>query len=129
MIAVLKKNGVNEKAATKIANSVTEQINKSEKVERTWYGKKKKPESSSTTTPTEPNFKLKMDKFKTEYADDDTLKGRILGRSAKQRKYKDELYRPLARHNNFNNIPHRYYQPMIHGLHYNLMRDPIHHTP
>jgi hypothetical protein len=24
---------------------------------------------------------------------------------------------------------HRYYQPMIHGLHYNLMRDPIHHTP
>jgi hypothetical protein len=23
----------------------------------------------------------------------------------------------------------RYYQPMIHGLHYNLMRDPIHHTP
>jgi hypothetical protein len=70
-----------------------------------------------------------MDRFKTKYTDDDTLKGRILGRSAKQRKYKDELYRPFARYNNFKDVPHRYYQPMIHGLHYNLFRNPIHHTP
>lgn len=128
LIDVLKKNGVDEAYATKIADAVTEKVDAPEKVERTWYGKKKS-KSSSTTTSTEPNFKLKMDNFETRYASDDTLKGKILGHSTEQRKYKNELYGFNRRHTDLRNMPHRYYQPMIHGLHYNLLRDPVHHTP
>ena len=47
----------------------------------------------------------------------------------------DDLY-GFSRRSNLTEYPrstrkraHRYYQPMVHGLHYNLMRDPVHYTP
>jgi hypothetical protein len=67
-----------------------------------------------------------IEKFKQRFGSDNSLKGRILGRSDAQRDYKRRLYdmRPTDP-----GAAGRYYQPMVHGLHYNLMRDPIHHTP
>jgi hypothetical protein len=63
------------------------------------------------------------------------LIGKILGRSTNQRIYADNLYGFNRKRNlwEYDRATQRaaqhYYQPMVHGLHYNLMRDPIHHTP
>jgi hypothetical protein len=125
-MAWLKKKGYSDADAERIMRSVTTEVDKPKKTERTWYGKKKTSENAAETT--EKIFDLDLDKFKTVNKDDNTLKGKILGRSTKQRKYMENLYGTKKKKTDWK-MPNRYYQPMIHGLHYNLMRDPIHHTP
>lgn len=85
--------------------------------------RKKLEENPASTT---EQFRIDMEKFKQRFGSDNSLKGRILGRSDAQLDYKRRLYdmRPTDP-----GAAGRYYQPMIHGLHYNLMRGPIHHTP
>lgn len=87
------------------------------------FAERKKLEENPSTT---EQFKIDMEKFKQRFGSDNSLKGRILGRSDAQREYKRRLYdmRPTDP-----GAAGRYYQPMVHGLHYNLMRGPIHHTP
>ena len=128
LMAWLKKKGYSDTDAERIMRSVTTEVEKPvESERRTWFGRKKKS-STSTSTSTEPRFDLELDKFKTRYQDDNTLKGKILGRSTEQRKYAENLYGTNKKKTDWK-MPYRYYQPMVHGLHYNLMRDPIHHTP
>jgi hypothetical protein len=79
--------------------------------------------------------RLNLEKFKTRHKNDNSLLGKILGRSASQQKYAKEMYRFDERTPIWNSprdiqkTAHRYYQPMLHGMHYNLFRNPIHHTP
>ena len=138
LIEALRKNNVDEKVIDKVVKKVTTEVEKPAESEgRNWLGRKKKKASTSTTsTPTEPDFEINDEFFKTLYKDDNTLKGRILGRTTAQRKYMERLTGESRADNVTSKTPRiiqksmsRYYQPMIHGLHYNLMRDPIHHTP
>ena len=138
LIEALRKNNVDEKVIDKVVKKVTTEVEKPAESEgRNWLGRKKKQTSTSTTsTPTEPDFEINDEFFKTLYKDDNTLKGRILGRTTAQRKYMERLTGESRADNITSKTPRiiqksmsRYYQPMIHGLHYNLMRDPIHHTP
>lgn len=131
--AILKKKGVNDESIKKIAAEVFVEAEKPADTEG-WslFGRKKKKSSStsSTTTTSQPDFKIDESKFANRPGKaDNSLKGKIFGHSTEQRKYKDELYGFNRKRTDLRNMPHRYYQPMIHGLHYNLMRDPIHHTP
>lgn len=126
LMAWLKKKGYSDADAERIMRSVATEVDKPKKTEWTWYGKKKTSENATKTT--EKIFNLDLDKFKTVNVDDNTLKGKILGRSTEQRKYMEDLYGTKKKKTDWK-MPHRYYQPMVHGLHYNLMRDPIHHTP
>lgn len=130
-----KKPGVTNNLISKLEKELFTEVKKSDKPERTWYGKKKKNSDPDASEDTSPDFKLKRERFKTDYTDDNTLKGKILGRSKEQREYMDDLY-GFSRRSNLTEYPrstrkraHRYYQPMVHGLHYNLMRDPVHYTP
>lgn len=94
-----------------------------------WEFRKRKAEKKKieeTPSSTAEQFKVDMEKFKQRFGSDNSLKGRILGRSDAQRDYKRRLY---DMHPTDPGAAGRYYQPMVHGLHYNLMRDPIHHTP
>lgn len=128
-MATLRKKGISENIAEKVMRSVATEVEKPAETEGwTLFGRKKKSSPSATAT-TDKIFELDMDKFKTRYKDDNTLKGRILGRSSKQRKYAEETYGLNRKRTNLKNMPNRYYQPMLHGLHYNLMRDPIQYTP
>lgn len=138
LIEALRKNNVDEKVIDKVVKKVTTEVEKPAESEgRNWLGRKKKKASTSTTsTPTEPDFEINDEFFKTLYKDDNTLKGKILGRTTAQRKYMERLTGESRTDNVTSKTPRiiqksmsRYYQPMIHGLHYNLMRDPIHHTP
>lgn len=129
--AILKKKGVNDESIKKIATEVFVEVEKPADSGRTWFGKRKKSNTSSTvSTSQQPDFKIDESKFiDLPGKADDTLKGRILGHSTEQRDYKKDLYGMDRNKTDLRNMPHRYYQPMIHGLHYNLMRDPVHHTP
>ncbi len=130
--AVLQKKGVKDDVINKIASEVFVEVEKPADSGRTWFGKRKKSTSSTSTASTsqQPDFKIDESKFIDRPGKaDNTLKGRILGHSAEQRAYKKDLYGMDRKKTDLRNMPHRYYQPMIHGLHYNLMRDPIHHTP
>lgn len=130
--AILKKKGINDESIKKIATEVFVEVEKPADSGRTWFGKKKSNTSSTSTTSTsqQPDFKIDESKFTNRPGKaDNSLKGKILGHSTEQRKYKDELYGFNRKRTDLRNMPHRYYQPMIHGLHYNLMRDPVHHTP
>ena len=130
LMTALKKKGLSDADAEKIMRAVTTEVEKPTQSEGwTWFGKKKKTSSTSTPTNTETIFELDMDKFKLRHKDDNTLKGRILGRSKNQRKYMEDLYGTNRKKTDWRAKTDRYYQPMVHGLHYNLMRDPIHHTP
>lgn len=130
--AVLQKKGVSDEAIKRIASEVFVEVEKpADSKGWTIFGRKKKSSgsTSSTTTTSQPDFKIDESKFvNLPGKADNTLKGKILGRSAEQRKYKDELYGTNKKKTDWK-MPYRYYQPMVHGLHYNLMRDPIHHTP
>lgn len=101
----------------------------------TLFGRKKKGSSSSSSDNTSPDFKINPDRLKTKHKDDNTLIGKILGRSTNQRIYAENLYGFNRKKNLWEydratqKAAQHYYQPMVHGLHYNLMRDPIHHTP
>jgi hypothetical protein len=130
--AILKKKGINDESIKKIATEVFVEVEKPADSGRTWFGKKKSNTSSTSTTSTsqQPDFKIDESKFTNRPGKaDNSLKGKIFGHSTEQRKYKDELYGFNRKRTDLRNMPHRYYQPMIHGLHYNLMRDPVHHTP
>lgn len=128
--AILKKKGVNDESIKKIATEVFVEVEKPTDSGRTWFGKKKSNTSSTASTSQQPDFKIDESKFVNRPGKaDDSLKGKILGHSTEQRKYKDELYGFNRKRTDLRNMPHRYYQPMVHGLHYNLMRDPVHHTP
>jgi hypothetical protein len=92
-MAALKQKGLSDADAEKIMRAVTTEVEKPAQSEGwTLFGKKKKAASTSTSTNTETMFELDMDKFKLRHKDDNTLKGRILGRSTKQRKYMEDLY-------------------------------------
>ena len=137
LIEALRKNNVDEKVIDKVVKKVTTEVERPAESEgRNWFGRKKKTSTSTTSTPTEPDFEINDEFFKTLYKDDNTLKGRILGRTTAQRRYMERLTGESRADNITSKTPRiiqksmsRYYQPMIHGLHYNLMRDPVHHTP
>lgn len=140
--SILKSKGVDDGAIKKIADEVFTKVDSNSEGWnwRNWtiFGKKKKGSSSSSSSSsgnTSPDFRINPDKFETQYTDDNTLIGKILGRSTNQRIYADNLYGFNRKRNlwEYDRATQRaaqhYYQPMVHGLHYNLMRDPIHHTP
>ena len=137
LIEALRKNNVDEKVIDKVVKKVTTEVERPAEPEgRNWFGRKKKTSTSTTSTPTEPDFEINDEFFKTLYKDDNTLKGRILGRTTAQRRYMERLTGESRADNITSKTPRiiqksmsRYYQPMIHGLHYNLLRDPVHHTP
>lgn len=131
---ILKKRTtpVSDKVIDQVVDYVTvkSDVEVSPELESSWWEfrkrKAEKKKIEETPSSTAEQFKVDIEKFKQRFGSDNSLKGRILGRSDAQRDYKRRLYdmRPTDP-----GAAGRYYQPMIHGLHYNLMRDPIHHTP
>lgn len=135
--SILKKKKINDSVIDEVVEEVFTEVKAPTKSNKSWF-KRKKSESSDTPTDADdisPDFKINKDKFKAKDKDDNTIIGKILGRSTKQKAYAKDLYRIDNKRNIWSQdratqkSAHRYYQPMIHGLHYNLMRDPIHHTP
>lgn len=131
--AVLKKKKVNDSVIDEVVGEVFTQVEPTKT--KNWFKRKKNESSDSSAESVSPDFKIDLNKFKANPVDDNTLKGRILGRSKNQRIYSENLYRPDQKRNIWDldratqKAANRYYQPMVHGLHYNLLRDPIHHTP
>ena len=131
---VLKKRTtpVPDKVIDQVADYITvkSDVDVTPEFESNWWEfRKRKAERKrleENPTSTTEQFRIDMEKFKKRPGSDNSLKGRILGRSDAQLDYKRRLYdmRPTDP-----GAAGRYYQPMIHGLHYNLMRGPIHHTP
>ena len=78
---------------------------------------------------------LDPDSFKSRHKSDNSLWGKILGRSGAQEAYKNQIYRPDATTSlwtaprDVQRTAQRYYQPMLHGMLYNVSRNPVHYTP
>ena len=135
--SILKKKKINDNVIDEVVEEVFTEVKAPTKSNKSWF-KRKKSESSDTPTNADdisPDFKINKHKFKSRDKDDNTIIGKILGRSTKQKAYAKDLYRIDNKRNIWSQdrttqkSANRYYQPMVHGLHYNLMRDPVHHTP
>lgn len=132
--SVMRKKGLDDKMIDVLSKELFEQVPKESSSEPFWKRKKSKKSSDSENS-TEMVDRLNLEKFKTRHKNDNSLLGKILGRSASQQKYAKEMYRFDERTPIWNSprdiqkTAHRYYQPMLHGIHYNLFRDPVHHTP